>query len=234
MRKLLLPLALTFLLCAELVHADEEVYMLAREKMVKEQIERRGVTDKAVLEAMKKVERHLFVPEDLKNAAYTDSPLPIGYRQTISQPYIVAFMTQAISPAPDDRVLEIGTGSGYQAAVLAELVKEVYTIEILEPLAESARALLEDIGYQNIRVKCGDGYKGWKEYAPFDAIVITAAPPSMPEELISQLKTGGRMIVPVGQFHQELYLITKTETGLERKALLPVVFVPMVNSSDKG
>jgi len=208
--------------------------MLAREKMVKEQIERRGVTDKAVLEAMKKVERHLFVPEDLKNAAYTDSPLPIGYRQTISQPYIVAFMTQAISPAPDDRVLEIGTGSGYQAAVLAELVKEVYTIEILEPLAESARALLEDIGYQNIRVKCGDGYKGWKEYAPFDAIVITAAPPSMPEELISQLKTGGRMIVPVGQFHQELYLITKTETGLERKALLPVVFVPMVNSSDKG
>ena len=208
--------------------------MLAREKMVKEQIERRGVTDKAVLEAMKKVERHLFVPEDLKNTAYTDSPLPIGYRQTISQPYIVAFMTQAIQPGPDDRVLEIGTGSGYQAAVLAELVKEVYTVEIVEPLAENARLSLEKLGYKNIKVKYGDGYKGWREYSPFDVIVVTAAPPGIPEELINQLKIGGSMIVPIGEYHQELYLIKKTETGLERKALLPVVFVPMLNSSDKG
>ena len=208
--------------------------MLAREKMVEEQIERRGVTDKAVLEAMKKVERHLFVPEDLKNTAYTDSPLPIGYRQTISQPYIVAFMTQAIQPRPDDRVLEIGAGSGYQAAVLAELVKEVYTIEIVEPLAENASLLLEKLGYKNIKVKYGDGYKGWREYSPFDVIVVTAAPPSIPEELINQLKIGGSMIVPIGECHQELYLITKTETGLERKALLPVVFVPMVKPSDKG
>jgi len=208
--------------------------MLAREKMVEEQIERRGVTDKAVLGAMKKVERHLFVPEDLKNTAYTDSPLPIGYRQTISQPYIVAFMTQAIQPGPDDRVLEIGTGSGYQAAVLAELVKEVYTIEIVEPLAENARLLLEKLGYKNIKVKYGDGYKGWREYSPFDVIVVTAAPPGIPEELINQLKIGGSMIVPIGEYHQELYLIKKTETGLERKALLPVVFVPMVKPSDKG
>jgi len=208
--------------------------MFAREKMVEEQIERRGVTDKAVLEAMKKVERHLFVPEDLKNTAYTDSPLPIGYRQTISQPYIVAFMTQAIQPGPDDRVLEIGTGSGYQAAVLAELVKEVYTVEIVEPLAENARLSLEKLGYKNIKVKYGDGYKGWREYSPFDVIVVTAAPPGIPEELINQLKIGGSMIVPIGEYHQELYLIKKTETGLERKALLPVVFVPMLNSSDKG
>ena len=208
--------------------------MFAREKMVEEQIERRGVTDKAVLEAMKKVERHLFVPEDLKNTAYTDSPLPIGYRQTISQPYIVAFMTQAIQSGPDDRVLEIGTGSGYQAAVLAELVKEVYTVEIVEPLAENARLSLEKLGYKNIKVKYGDGYKGWREYSPFDVIVVTAAPPGIPEELINQLKIGGSMIVPIGEYHQELYLIKKTETGLERKALLPVVFVPMLNSSDKG
>ena len=208
--------------------------MFAREKMVEEQIERRGVTDKAVLEAMKKVERHLFVPEDLKNTAYTDSPLPIGYRQTISQPYIVAFMTQAIQPGPDDRVLEIGTGSGYQAAVLAELVKEVYTVEIVEPLAENARLSLEKLGYKNIKVKYGDGYKGWREYSPFDVIVVTAAPPGIPEELINQLKIGGSMIVPIGEYHQELYLIKKTETGLERKALLPVVFVPMVKPSDKG
>ena len=206
--------------------------MFARERMVIEQIKRRAVTDERVLESMRKVERHLFVPEDLKNLAYTDNPLPIGYKQTISQPYIIAFMTQAIQPGPGDRMLEIGTGSGYQAAVLAEIVKEVYTIEILQPLAESSRLLLEDMEYKNIRVKRGDGYKGWKEYAPFDAIVVTAAPPMLPEELVSQLKTGGRMIVPVGESYQELYLITKTETGFAKKALLPVAFVPMVRSTD--
>jgi protein-L-isoaspartate(D-aspartate) O-methyltransferase len=206
--------------------------MPAREKMVREQIQRRGITDPRVLEVMRKIGRHLFVPEDLHDLAYSDRPLPIGYKQTISQPYIVAFMTQAISPGPDDRVLEIGTGSGYQAAVLAELVKEVYTIEIVEQLAQSTRSLLEHMGYKNIKVKHGDGYKGWKEYAPFDAIVIAAAPPNIPEELIGQLKTGGRMIVPVGEYYQELYLITKTKTGADKQSLLPVRFVPMVRSTE--
>jgi protein-L-isoaspartate(D-aspartate) O-methyltransferase len=232
MKKILLLTVFAIIACTTLEAASEEAFMLAREKMVREQIQRRGITDRRVLEVMKKVERHLFVPENLQNAAYTDRPLPIGYKQTISQPYIVAFMTRAISPKPDDRVLEVGTGSGYQAAILAELVKEVYTIEILEPLAQSARLVLEGIGYENIKVKHGDGYKGWREYAPFDAIIITAAPPSIPEELVSQLKTGGRMIVPVGEFYQELYLITKTETGFEKQALLPVAFVPMVRSTE--
>ena len=210
--------------------SGEEVFMLARERMVKDQIKRRGITNERVLEAMRRVRRHLFVPENLQNLAYIDRPLPIGHKQTISQPYIVAFMTQAIQPDSDSRVLEIGTGSGYQAAVLAEIVKEVYTIEILQSLAESSRLLLENMGYENIRVKHGDGYKGWKEYAPFDAIIVTAAPPSIPGELINQLKTGGRMVVPVGEFYQELCLVIKTETGFEKKSLLPVAFVPMVNS----
>ncbi|TRZ49064.1 MAG: protein-L-isoaspartate(D-aspartate) O-methyltransferase [Dehalococcoidia bacterium] len=206
--------------------------MLERERMVREQIERRGITDELVLESMRKVKRHLFVPEDLQASAYADGALPIGHKQTISQPYIVAFMTQAIQPGPDDRVLEIGTGSGYQTAVLAEIVKEVYTVEILQPLAESSGSLLEEMGYKNIIVKHGDGYNGCKEHAPFDVIVVTAAPPMLPEELVSQLKTGGRMIVPVGESYQELYLITKTETGFAKKALLPVAFVPMVRSTD--
>jgi protein-L-isoaspartate(D-aspartate) O-methyltransferase len=206
--------------------------MSAREKMVSGQVQRRGVADRRVLEAMKKVERHLFVPADFQSLAYADRPLPIGYKQTISQPYIVAFMTQAINPETDDRVLEIGTGSGYQAAVLAELVKEVYTIEIVEQLAQSARSLLGHIGYKNIKVKHGDGYKGWREYASFDAVIVTAAPPNIPEELIGQLKTGGRMIVPVGEYYQELYLITKTKTGADKQSLLPVRFVPMVRSTE--
>ena len=229
MKKILLLTVLAIIACTALTVADEEVFMLAREKMVKEQIARRGVKNKRVLEAMGKVERHLFVPENLKNLAYTDGPLPIGYNQTISQPYIVAFMTQAAQLGPDERVLEIGTGSGYQAAVLAELVKEIYTIEIIEPLAESSRLLLENLGYDNIKVKYGDGYKGWKEYSPFDAIIVTAAPSQIPMELVGQLKTGGRMVVPIGGFYQELFLITKTDTGFEKKALLPVRFVPMVH-----
>ena len=230
MKKILLLTVFAIIAGAALTVADEEVFMLAREKMLKEQIQRRGITDSRVLDAMRKIERHLFVPENLKNLAYTDGPLPIGYNQTISQPYIVAFMTQAAGLAPENRVLEIGTGSGYQAAVLAEIVKEVYTIEIIEPLAENARLLLEGMGYQNIKVKYGDGYKGWQEHAPFDAIVVTAAPAQIPMELVNQLKEGGRMVVPIGGFYQELYLITKTDTGFEKKALLPVRFVPMVHS----
>jgi protein-L-isoaspartate(D-aspartate) O-methyltransferase len=212
--------------------SNEEDFTLNRQKMVKEQIEARGITDRRVLEVMRKVRRHLFVPAPLQNSAYDDSPLPIGQGQTISQPYIVAYMTEAAKIKPEDRVLEIGTGSGYQAAVLADLSKEVFTIEILQPLAESARLLLEKMGYKNIKVRWGDGYKGWKEQAPFDVIIVTAAPSEIPGELVRQLKTGGRMIVPIGSFYQDLYRITKTEAGFKKETLLPVRFVPMVHPTE--
>lgn len=201
-----------------------------RQWMVDAQIKGRGITDKAVLAAMAKVERHLFVPSALKAVAYEDMPLPIGQGQTISQPYIVAYMTAAAQLRPEDRVLEIGTGSGYQAAILAEIVKEVYTIEIVAPLADRSHALLTELGHKNVEVRCGDGYKGWPEKAPFDAIIVTAAPPEIPMELAEQLEIGGRMVVPVGSFFQELYLITRTDAGFDKRALLPVRFVPMVHS----
>jgi protein-L-isoaspartate(D-aspartate) O-methyltransferase len=214
--------------------SNEEDFTLNRQKMVKEQIEARGITDRRVLEMMRKVRRHLFVPAPLQNSAYDDRPLPIGQGQTISQPYIVAFMTEAAKVSPKDRILEIGTGSGYQAAVLGELAREVYTIEILKPLAENARSLLERLGYKNIKIKWGDGYQGWKEHAPFDVIIVTAAPAEVPEELVKQLKIGGRMVVPLGGFFQELYLITKTGTGVKKETLLPVRFVPMVHPPGAG
>src|SRR3989338_952560 len=229
MKKVFFCALLTATLFNVCVASEEEVFALNRQRMVDQQIERRGITDKRVLDAMKKVKRHLFVPTDLRNRAYEDRPLPIGHGQTISQPYIVAYMTQAARVGPNDRILEIGTGSGYQAAVLAEIAKEVYTIEILQPLADSARLRLEEMGYKNVKVKLGDGYKGWREYAPFDAIIVTAAPSEIPEELISQLKIGGRMVVPIGLFYQELYLITRTESGFKKEALLPVAFVPMIH-----
>jgi protein-L-isoaspartate(D-aspartate) O-methyltransferase len=203
-----------------------------RQQMVREQIEARGVKDQRVLEAMRKVRRHLFVPAPWRNSAYDDRPLPIGEGQTISQPYIVAFMTEAARIGPKDRILEIGTGSGYQSAVLGELAKEVYTIEIVKPLAESARLLLEKMGYKNIKVRWGDGYQGWKEQAPFEAIIVTAAPSEIPGELVKQLKTGGRMVVPIGGFFQELYLITKMESGIKKETLLPVRFVPMIHPAE--
>lgn len=209
--------------------AEEDMSTVKRQWMVDAQIKGRDVTDKAVLAAMAKVERHLFVPSALKAAAYEDMPLPIGQGQTISQPYIVAYMTAAAQLQPEDRVLEIGTGSGYQAAILAEIVKEVYTIEIVAPLADKSRALLAELGYKNVEVKCGDGYKGWPDKAPFDAIIVTAAPAEIPMELAEQLQVGGRMVVPVGSFFQELYLITRTDAGFEKRALLPVRFVPMVH-----
>jgi len=208
---------------------EEDPAALKRQKMIKEQIEARGVKDQRVLDAMRKVKRHLFVPSQWRNSAYDDHPLPIGHGQTISQPYIVAYMTEAAKINPTDRVLEIGTGSGYQAAVLAEMAKEVYTIEILQLLAESASLLLKDLGYKNVKVKCGDGYQGWKEYAPFDAIIVTAAPTEIPGELVKQLKTGGRMVVPIGSFFQDLYRLTKTDSGYKKEVLLPVRFVPMVH-----
>jgi protein-L-isoaspartate(D-aspartate) O-methyltransferase len=204
-----------------------------REKMVETQIKARGVKDPRVLSAMLKVERHLFVPKDLHSSAYTDQPLPIGEGQTISQPYIVAIMTELLELKGEEKVLEIGTGSGYQAAILAELVKEVYTIEIVETLAASAKRLLLQMGYQNIMVKAGDGYLGWPDVAPFDAIVVTAAPDHIPKPLLEQLKEGGRMVVPVGTYSQVLKKIVKRSGRVETTDIIPVLFVPMTGNGVK-
>ncbi len=202
--------------------------------MVREQIAARGVKDERVLNAMSKVPREEFVPQNLRAASYDDGPLPIGYDQTISQPYIVAFMTEQLRPGATDRVLEIGTGSGYQAAILAELVAEVYSIEIVEPLGKSAEATLQRLGYKNVEVKTGDGYKGWPQHAPFDAIIVTCAPDHVPKPLVDQLKEGGRMIIPVGAYGaQELYLLEKANGQLRQGAVLPVRFVPMAGEAMK-
>ncbi|MEA3368822.1 MAG: protein-L-isoaspartate(D-aspartate) O-methyltransferase [Candidatus Ratteibacteria bacterium] len=198
-----------------------------REEMVSSQIEARGIKNRALLKAMRRVKRHLFVPPQYRHLAYMDKPLPIGESQTISQPYIVALMTDLLRLKGDERVLEIGTGSGYQAAILAELTKEVYSIEIVEPLAKRAEKLLKELGYENIKVKCGDGYLGWEEYAPFEAIIITCAPPDIPQPLIEQLAEGGRMVVPLGVHWQELKLVEKLNGRIKTKSIIPVRFVPM-------
>ena len=198
-----------------------------RARMVEEQLQARDIKDPRVLEAMRTVPRHLFVPEPQRRRAYGDYPLPIGYEQTISQPYIVAFMTQALDVAPGDKVLEIGTGSGYQAAVLARLVRVVYTIEIVEPLARRAGETLKQLGFANVHVRAGNGYLGWPEEAPFDRIMVTAAPDEVPPALVQQLKVGGRMAIPVGVTSQELRILRKTERGLQTLETLPVRFVPM-------
>jgi protein-L-isoaspartate(D-aspartate) O-methyltransferase len=199
-----------------------------RRRMVEHQLVARGIRSSRVLDAMRRVQRHLFVPEAQRADAYADSPLPIGYGQTISQPYIVAFMTEALDVARDSRVLEIGTGSGYQAAVLAALAKEVYTIEIVPPLAERARTTLGDLGYRNIQVRTGNGYFGWPEHAPYDRVMVTAAPDAVPPALLEQLKVGGLMAIPVGTASQELRILRRTPKGTETLATLPVRFVPMV------
>jgi protein-L-isoaspartate(D-aspartate) O-methyltransferase len=205
-----------------------------RQRMVQEQLMSRGLHEERVLAAMAKVPREEFVPPNSRAASYEDGPLQIGYGQTISQPYIVAFMTEQLHPKLSDRVLEIGTGSGYQAAILAELVAEVYTIEIAEPLARNAEATLVRLGYKNVRMKVGDGYKGWPENAPFDAIIVTCAPDRVPRPLTDQLKEGGRMIIPVGdRFAQELYLLEKKNGQLKESAVLPVRFVPMAGEATK-
>jgi protein-L-isoaspartate(D-aspartate) O-methyltransferase len=204
-----------------------------REKMVETQIKARGVKDPHVLSALLKVERHLFVSKDLQDAAYADHPLPIGEGQTISQPYIVALMTELLELKGEEKVLEVGTGSGYQAAILAELAKEVYTIEIIETLASSAKDLLQQLGYKNIAVKAGDGYLGWPDVAPFDAIMVTCAPDHIPKPLLDQLKEGGRMVLPVGEYMQELKKITKKAGKLETINVIPVVFVPMTGKGVK-
>lgn len=211
-----------------------EQFAAGRKRMVRDQLQggNRSLTNQRVLAALGKVPRHEFVPEDLRSRAYDNGPLPIGYDQTISQPFVVAFMTEKLEPKPTDRVLEIGTGSGYQAAVLAELVAEVYTIEIVEPLAQRAEADLKRLGYTNIHVRAGDGYQGWPEAAPFDAIIVTCAPERVPQPLIDQLKDGGRMIVPVGAGgSQELVMLHKRGGQLEKRAVLPVRFVPMTGEA---
>ena len=198
-----------------------------RARMVRQQIERRGVEDARVLDAMRAVPRHRFVPEDQRRYAYEDRPLPIGHRQTISQPYIVAVMTELLDPQPAHTVLEIGTGSGYQAAVLAGLVKRVVSIEIVAPLAKRAKKTLADLGYGNVTVIHGDGYRGLPDQAPFDGIIVTAAPEQIPKPLIDQLKVGGRMVIPVGDVHQDLLVLERTKTGIVKKRVFGVRFVPM-------
>jgi protein-L-isoaspartate(D-aspartate) O-methyltransferase len=208
--------------------SSDGAFAASASAMVEQQLRPRGIDDPRVLRAMTKVQRQDFVVKELRARAYEDHPLPIGYGQTISQPFIVAFMTQELKPKPTDRVLEIGTGSGYQAAVLAELVAEVYTIEIVKPLAQEAEIRLRELGYRTVHVKAGDGYKGWPEHAPFDAIIVTAAPDHVPQPLVEQLKEGGRMIIPVGKtFAQELYLLEKHGGVVKQTAVIPVKFVPL-------
>jgi protein-L-isoaspartate(D-aspartate) O-methyltransferase len=214
--------------------ASEETHRGRRLEMVATQIKGRGVKDKSVLAALRKVPRHRFVPAIWQGRAYTDGPLPIGEGQTISQPYIVGWMTELIEPAKKMRVLEIGTGSGYQAAVLAECVGEVDTIEVVPSLGKKAKALLDELGYRNIRVRIGDGYEGCPERAPYDAIILTAAPPKdVPRPLLEQLKPGGRLVAPVGRGEQDLVRITKVPTGYKREVLASVLFVPMTGRAQK-
>jgi protein-L-isoaspartate(D-aspartate) O-methyltransferase len=201
---------------------------VARGRMVEEQIAARGVADPAVLRAMRVVPRHEFVPASARVDAYSDQPLPIGNGQTISQPYIVALMSELAAVRPGDRVLEVGTGSGYQAAILAELGADVYSIEIVEPLARRASETLRRLGYDRIHLRQGDGYGGWPSAAPFDAIVVTAAPPEVPPALLAQLASGGRLVIPVGKGEQELRVLVKTSSGIETRSVVPVQFVPMV------
>jgi protein-L-isoaspartate(D-aspartate) O-methyltransferase len=232
-----LPLAALFIAVIVCVSATCELqtdvrdWQSERVRMVEEQLEGRDIRDPRVLSAMRSVPRHLFIPESARGGAYGDFPLPIGHGQTISQPYIVAFMTEALKVAPEHRILEIGTGSGYQAAVLSVLAKEVFTIEIVDPLARRARAALAELGYRNVDVRSGNGYLGWPEHAPYDRIIVTAAPPEVPPALVEQLKEGGLMAIPGGVGDQELRIMRRTAIGMETLATLPVRFVPMVGKS---
>ncbi len=217
--------------CAEAQTKDK--LAVARDKMVSIYLAQEGIKNPRVLDVMRQVPRHLFVPQAQRSGAYFDQALPIGHKQTISPPYIVAYMTEMLDPHPEDRVLEIGTGSGYQAAVLAGLVKEVYTIEIVEPLGKTAARVLSDLKYENVNPRIGDGYLGWPEKAPFDKIIVTCSPEDIPKPLVEQLREGGRMIIPIGErYDQAFYLLEKKEGELVRKKLLPVLFVPMTGDSE--
>ena len=225
-----------FLLCSSGVASEEEIQKEKRLRMVQTQIEQRGVKDKTVLAAMRKVPRHKFVPRREYYSAYADRPLLIGHGQTISQPYIVAFMTELLRPKPEHKVLEVGTGSGYQAAVLAEIVSKVYTIEIIEELGKSAKERLAKLDYKNIEVKVADGYYGWEEHAPFDTVIVTCAASHVPPPLIKQLKPGGKMCIPVGTVFgpQQLLMVTKQEDGtVKTRSVLPVRFVPLLGDHDR-
>lgn len=214
--------------------SEADPFATQRALMVQRQLAARDITNPRVLDAMKLVPRHRFVPEPLQRAAYRDSPLPIGEGQTISQPYIVALMTQLVDPKPDQKALDVGTGSGYQAAVLSELVKDVFSIEIVESLATEARARLNQLGYDNVEVRHGDGYAGWPDQAPFDVIIVAAAPNRVPPALIEQLAPGGKLVIPVGDFAQTLVLIEKDADGsVTRKNVAPVAFVPMTGEAQK-
>jgi protein-L-isoaspartate(D-aspartate) O-methyltransferase len=228
----LIGLALLVFGGARVCHSSPPDWTALREGMVKEQIEARGVKNARVLEAMRRVPRHRFVPESARRSAYQDRPLPIGHRQTISQPYIVAVMTELLDPQPGDRVLEVGTGSGYQAAVLSGLVEKIYSIEIIPELAETARTTLAGGGYRNVQVITGDGYAGLPEHAPYDGIIVTAAPEKVPEPLIEQLAVGGRLVIPVGGWSQDLRVLERTEEGIRTTKLFPVRFVPLVRPED--
>jgi protein-L-isoaspartate(D-aspartate) O-methyltransferase len=213
---------------------QEDELAVARQRMVAEQIRVRGITDPAVLAAMEAVPRHLFVPDSERRNAYEDRPLPIGSHQTISQPYIVALMTSLLGIRPGDRILEVGTGSGYQAAVLSRLAGEVYSVEILRPLGERARRTLAELGYRNVHVRVGDGYEGWPDAAPFDGIIVTAAPSRIPDPLLRQLKAGGKLVIPVGKTYQDLIVLTKRKDGgFDRENVLPVRFVPMTGEAQR-
>ena len=233
----MLPLAALFIALIVCVSATCELqtdvrdWQSERVRMVEEQLKGRDIRDPRVLSAMLSVPRHLFIPESARGGAYGDFPVPIGHGQTISQPYIVAFMTEALKVGREHRVLEIGTGSGYQAAVLSVLAKEVFTIEIVDALAKRARATLVELGYRNVDVRSGNGYLGWPEHAPYDRIIVTAAPPDVPPALVEQLKIGGLMAIPVGVGDQELRIMRRAATGMETIATLPVRFVPMVGKS---
>jgi protein-L-isoaspartate(D-aspartate) O-methyltransferase len=215
--------------CAESETTGQYDFQAMRERMVETQIRAREVTNAAVLQAMRRVPRHLFVPDDVRPYAYEDRPLPIGRGQTISQPYIVAYMTEALQVEPAHTVLEIGTGSGYQAAILADIVKQVYSVEIVPDLAEGARRAIAEAGYKNVEVRTGNGYMGWHEHAPFDRIIVTAAPAEIPQALVDQLAVGGVMVVPVGTALQEIVVINRTPEGVVQKRTIEVRFVPMVS-----
>ena len=236
MRRFILNFCLLpFAFCLEPFSGAQDPFAAERARMVRTQIEERGVRNPEVLRVMRAVPRHLFIPEPMRSQAYEDHPVPVGYGQTISQPYIVGLMTELLEPNKDLTVLEIGTGSGYQAAVLSGLVKHLYSIEIVPELARSAAATLEKLGYRNVTVRHGDGYQGWPEQAPFDRIIITAAPPEIPKALLEQLKLGGKLVAPVGSsvFGQDLVVIDKALNGrLRRRSIIPVMFVPMVRGKD--